>query len=433
MPQQQPQQYQQITSPSQQLFQQQLQVQQQAVMAPPPPPPLQVADVAPMAHIVTTPTITPTISEAPTPTSKISRSARPKSTSKPSSRKPGRRKSSVVIKDDSDESMSEEFTMEGIKTKSGRKVHRPTHFNPAQKTPSRRRGPYRRNYDARICKLCQRGHSPQSNMIVFCDGCNTPYHQLCHDPPIDDLVIQVESAEWFCAGCAKSREQRPLTMGLTGQSLTEEEKRMYLASLPMSSLVELLFFAEKQHPDLPIYDPQTKEIVAAQKAARSKDATPGGTDEVATEEGDGQGPNWEEMIVRAIAAQDIGKGVQPKWIFEWISQNFPALEGRDVRAEAQSTLQATLRKERLLREGHAYRLNPAWVGSSSLPKPQLEPGHLPPGGGIKLPLETEEEGAASMLCDDDSIGFSHLWGDAIQLSGASVEDSLMMDGIMATH
>jgi hypothetical protein len=109
-------------------------------------------------------------------------------------------------------------------------------------------------------------------------------------------------------------------MGLTGQSLSEEEKRMYLASLPMSSLVELVFFAEKQHPDLPIYDPQTKEIVAAQKAARAKDTTPGGTEEVAAEEGDGQGPNWEEMIVRAITAQDIGKGVQPKWIFEWISQ-----------------------------------------------------------------------------------------------------------------
>src|SRR5690606_31798517 len=132
-----------------------------------------------------------------------------------------RRKTSVSAKeDDSDGSLSEEFTMEGTKTKSGRRVHRPTHFNPAAKTPSRRRGPYRRNYDARTCKVCQRGHSPQSNMIVFCDGCNTPYHQLCHDPAIDDMVIAVESAEWFCHNCAKTRQQRPLTMGATGAGFT---------------------------------------------------------------------------------------------------------------------------------------------------------------------------------------------------------------------
>ena len=254
-----------------------------------------------------------------------------RSTAKAPVRKSARRKSSSVAanKDDSDDSISEEFTMEGVKTKSGRKVHRPAHFSPAVKMPTRRRGPYRRTYDARICRVCQRGHSPQSNMIVFCDGCNTPFHQLCHDPPIDDLVIQVESAEWFCAGCAKSRETRPLTMGLAGATLTEEEKRLYLASLPMASLVELIFFAEKTHPDLPLYDPKTKELVAAQKAsrvARTKDTTPGTTNDEAADHHhyhhhpeDSGGPNWEEMIVRAITALDAGKGVQPKHIFEWIS------------------------------------------------------------------------------------------------------------------
>lgn len=223
--------------------------------------------------------------------------------------------------------------MEGVKTKSGRKVHRPAHFNPAAKQPSRRRGPYRRIHDSRICKICQRGHSPQSNMIVFCDGCNTPFHQLCHDPPIDDLVIAVAEAEWFCASCAKKREEKPLSTGLSGAALTDDEKRTYLASLPLSSLVELVFFCEKIHPDLPLYDPQTKKIVAGIKSAsvaavakdQAEDATPGvnGDSAAAVELDDvlqGGVPNWEDMIVRAIAAISDEKGSQAKAIFEWLGK-----------------------------------------------------------------------------------------------------------------
>lgn len=223
--------------------------------------------------------------------------------------------------------------MEGVKTKSGRKVHRPAHFNPAAKQPSRRRGPYRRIHDSRICKICQRGHSPQSNMIVFCDGCNTPFHQLCHDPPIDDLVIAVAEAEWFCASCAKKREEKPLSTGLSGATLTDDEKRTYLASLPLSSLVELVFFCEKVHPDLPLYDPQTKMIVAGIKSAnvaavakdQAEDATPGvnGESAAAAESEDvlqGGVPNWEDMIVRAIATISDEKGSQAKAIFEWLGK-----------------------------------------------------------------------------------------------------------------
>lgn len=216
--------------------------------------------------------------------------------------------------------------MEGVKTKSGRKVHKPAHFNPAQKTPSRRRGPYRRNYDARICKICQRGHSPQSNMIVFCDGCNTPYHQLCHDPPIDDLVIAITEAEWYCVNCAKQREERPLTMGLSGETLTDDEKRTYLASLPMTSLVEIIFTCEKHYPDLPIYDPQTKAIVERlkQKDLQSKEpgedgTTPGANGEDGTVSVTGDSINWEEMVVRAVATLPEGTA-QPKTIFEWLGK-----------------------------------------------------------------------------------------------------------------
>lgn len=170
-------------------------------------------------------------------------------------------------------------------------------------------------------------------MIVFCDGCNTPFHQLCHDPPIDDLVIAVAEAEWFCASCAKKREEKPLSTGLSGLGLTDDEKRTYLASLPLSSLVELVFFCEKTHPDLPLYDPQTKKIVAGIKSAnvaavakdRDEDVAPGVNGDSAgavdSEEGPQGGvPNWEDMIVRAITAIGDEKGSQAKAIFEWLGK-----------------------------------------------------------------------------------------------------------------
>lgn len=325
--------------------------------------------------------------------------------------------------------------MEGVKTKSGRKVHRPAHFNPAAKQPSRRRGPYRRIHDSRICKICQRGHSPQSNMIVFCDGCNTPFHQLCHDPPIDDLVIAVAEAEWFCALCAKKREEKPLSTGLSGTTLTDDEKRTYLASLPLSSLVELVFFCEKMHPDLPLYDPQTKKIVAGIKSAnvaavakdQAEDATPGingdGAAAVEAEEAlQGGVPNWEDMIVRAIAAISDEKGSQAKAIFEWLGKfvsplafplstetntpfsNYPALDSTNIRSEAQGSLQSALRKNRLLREGHSYKINPEYI-SKSLPATTDSIPVIAPGSGIKLPPETED--VDGLLVDDDLVAFSH--------------------------
>ncbi|KAG0635172.1 hypothetical protein HOY80DRAFT_893611, partial [Tuber brumale] len=339
-----------------------------------------------------------------------------------------RKTSNAPIKDESDGASSEEFTMEGVKTKSGRKVHRPAHFNPAQKQPSRRRGPYRRIHDARICKICQRGHSPQSNMIVFCDGCNTPYHQLCHDPPIDDLVIAVAEAEWFCASCSKKREERPLSTGLSGQNLTEDEKRTYLASLPLSSLVELIFFCERAHPDLPLYDPKTKSIVANIKMASvttvGKDGdeeAPGVNGDSAPGEVEGREPttltgvpNWEDMIT----------------IFEWLSNNYLALEDRDIRSEAQGSLQSALRKSRLLREGHSYKVNPEYISNKSFAPSQTD--NIPvisPGSGIKLPPETED--TDGLLVDDDLVAFSHRFNETAisHHTGACVGGDDVMGGI----
>ncbi|KAF8429526.1 hypothetical protein EV426DRAFT_703318 [Tirmania nivea] len=362
----------------------------------------------------------------------------------------GRRKSSgTPLKEGSiDDTDEEEFTMEGIKTKSGRKVHKPTQFDPAAKTPTRRRGPYRRFHDSRICKICQRGHSPQSNMIVFCDGCNVPYHQLCHDPPIDDFVIAVADAEWFCKDCSSRRMDRPLVTGMSGANLTEDEKRTYLASLPMGSLVELLFLAERQHPDLQLYDPNTKAIVAEIKAAATSHEVPikampvrgGGVhtngDIIAPGARGRASIDYEELIIRALAAINDPVGVQPKIIWEWLKTNYTHLANREVRAEAQNPLQKLLRLNRIIREGHQYRVNyehsanmfvspsagatalsriaisnhvnARVVDATSASSHESPTGLLLPGAGIKLPPENEDD---TMLVEDEAHrAFSHKWG-----------------------
>ena len=67
---------------------------------------------------------------------------------------------------------------------------------------------YRKPGEASVCKNCGRGHSPASNVIVFCDGCNTPWHQHCHDPPIPWDVVRIEEQEWYCADCEVLREEK---------------------------------------------------------------------------------------------------------------------------------------------------------------------------------------------------------------------------------
>ncbi|KAL8969353.1 MAG: hypothetical protein Q9197_004388 [Variospora fuerteventurae] len=78
-----------------------------------------------------------------------------------------------------------------------------------RKRPKRR---YTRSRDI-VCKLCDKPDSRVGNQIVFCDRCNTPWHQACHQPSIPEDVIEVEEAEWFCANCL-AQNQNPAA-GLT--------------------------------------------------------------------------------------------------------------------------------------------------------------------------------------------------------------------------
>ncbi len=93
-------------------------------------------------------------------------------------------------------------------TKSGRQVQKPAQFNPVDSAGSQKRKHYgKRTAEQALCKVCTRGLSPSMNQIVFCDGCNFCWHQMCHDPYIDDEFVSDESRSWFCGRCLSKREK----------------------------------------------------------------------------------------------------------------------------------------------------------------------------------------------------------------------------------
>jgi hypothetical protein len=112
-----------------------------------------------------------------------------------------------------DGASSDSETYAPTTTKSGRNVQKPTTFVPEpQPSPQpmhsfKKKRVYRRNPESAVCKTCLRGISPASNMIVFCDGCNVPYHRYCHQPPIDQSVIDEVDKEWYCKQCERERIQ----------------------------------------------------------------------------------------------------------------------------------------------------------------------------------------------------------------------------------
>lgn len=140
---------------------------------------------------------------------------------------------------------SETFTPLPTQSRSGRRIFKASTFSPiaidleaTAGTQARARNDvsgtaeggkkvrkrYRKPGEASVCKNCGRGHSPRGNMIVFCDGCNTPWHQHCHDPPITAEVVRVEEKEWFCGDCEVLREEKIQLEGrvsAAGMSLAE--------------------------------------------------------------------------------------------------------------------------------------------------------------------------------------------------------------------
>ncbi|EGX51670.1 hypothetical protein AOL_s00054g69 [Orbilia oligospora ATCC 24927] len=64
------------------------------------------------------------------------------------------------------------------------------------------------------CVNCHKASDSKGDKIVFCDGCERPYHQKCHRPIIDQSYIEVLEKNWFCFECA--------TVPGEGDDLSEE-------------------------------------------------------------------------------------------------------------------------------------------------------------------------------------------------------------------
>ena len=144
-----------------------------------------------------------------------------------------------------DTDSSETFTSLPTQSRSGRKIFQATTTMPVMKiddeivepalsphgrpmingSTKQKKGRARRTPGAAaVCKNCGRGHSPSGNMIVFCDGCNTPWHQHCHDPVIKGEVLHVVEEEWFCADCTILREGKDLLQGrVSGEHMSLAE------------------------------------------------------------------------------------------------------------------------------------------------------------------------------------------------------------------
>jgi hypothetical protein len=107
---------------------------------------------------------------------------------------------------DSDSDDAESVTQFPKVTQSGRQIVKPAQFvPPPRETNPKRRAPSKRSPESALCKRCGRGQSPLTNMIVFCDGCNLAWHQMCHDPPISAETVKDETAPWFCTDCGRKK------------------------------------------------------------------------------------------------------------------------------------------------------------------------------------------------------------------------------------
>ncbi|KAK4996615.1 hypothetical protein LTR66_003814 [Elasticomyces elasticus] len=184
--------------------------------------------------------------------------------------------------EDVDSDVSEEITALPTTTKSGRSVTKPDTFAPPMPQPPgfpRRKRMYnKRTLESALCKVCLRGHSPASNMIVFCSECNTPYHRYCHFPPIDQQVVDVPEMDWYCEHCKSHKETTTPAIDLdslvSGEGMSEDEKRTCLSNLPPSTLVSLLLKVNSTNPDLPIFPPSTRSTVISNLSAHPAMPTP---------------------------------------------------------------------------------------------------------------------------------------------------------------
>ncbi|KAF7588287.1 hypothetical protein BBP40_005912 [Aspergillus hancockii] len=215
-----------------------------------------------------------------------------------------------IIRAEDSSSDESDVAPTATQTKSGRQVNRPSLYVPSCASPAvakessnsldvsdnthrpaaaaqKRKRVYRKGKDGIVsCIHCQRGHSPLSNAIVICGECNGPWHQLCHDPPVESEIVTVKERRWVCREC----KPVPITVlqptvvrsnpSLTGPSLgppvhaplmmpkievggegfSADERRGFLSGLSHTALVELLVTLSDQHPTVAMFPGNLKAL-----------------------------------------------------------------------------------------------------------------------------------------------------------------------------
>ncbi|KAK4541179.1 hypothetical protein LTR36_008253 [Oleoguttula mirabilis] len=292
--------------------------------------------------------------------------------------------------EDGDSDSSEVITPVATMTKSGRSVQKPTAFvPPAQPSPTsssnKRKRTYRKNPESAVCKVCLRGTSPASNMIVFCDGCNTPYHRFCHHPPIDQSVIVEVDKEWYCKPCEKERvvpvSEADIANFITASEAPMEQRQKYFASLSQGMLVTLLTKATTLRPDLPLFAPDFQAKGASNGAAAAQPAP--------------NGHAHPPPAQPAVSAPAFTAPAAPP------AQDQPTTAGASVDVAGTSFVD-NLDED----ENDGYEDHP--------------PTYPRPGHGLMKTLPPEQEDLQWLVEDDDRFGvFSHLYQvDAQAANGA---------------
>ncbi|KAG8167675.1 hypothetical protein KVR01_003364 [Diaporthe batatas] len=145
-------------------------------------------------------------------------------------------------------------------TQSGRRILKPDTYDPAAEDNAKKNARLgKRTTEQALCKKCTRMHSPATNQMVFCDGCNDPWHQRCHDPWIEDEITKDQNLKWYCVICQAKRERlqpkKKVEQPRFGSwaDRPASQKRAYLSALSPEDLVNIILHATELHPDLPIF------------------------------------------------------------------------------------------------------------------------------------------------------------------------------------
>ncbi|PSR82859.1 hypothetical protein BD289DRAFT_436817 [Coniella lustricola] len=167
-------------------------------------------------------------------------------------------------------------------TKSGRQILKPDTYDPAAEDKLKKRNQLgKRTTEQALCRKCTRMHSPATNQMVFCDGCNDPWHQRCHEPWISDELVRDPAAKWYCAVCQAKRDRlMPKKKVIVEQpklgswaAKPASQKRAYLSALPQADLLNLLMHATELHPDLPIFPMPPENTTTTTSTALSSSST----------------------------------------------------------------------------------------------------------------------------------------------------------------